>query len=295
MKTNIINANGDDETTGQNTTNNELLLTDTNNYTLTKENQKILLYDNLLTDTSVIKPLSKPIEDCLIPGKKKNSNERKKFNLAAGISIQQLVRLHDNLVYPSDGNNISSIADYIPSVYIRLYNRKKWFIQSEFKYAAPQDIQEFIYKVNVQDQPFKDIVTSYTLKQVRFHQISAGFHYFVLPNLSIGSGVIYNIFSSADIQEDVHQMQYESNSLLVGSVNMTNKNDSNFSGHIKNNFQWLLETQYKWKQFSLGLRYAVGLQPYINYVDPFSGYAAQKNNNTLNVFLRYEFWRSVKK
>jgi len=297
-KSHITNADAESEPVGQDNLNKELPLTYTSRNASSQKNQTVPLSDSVVKkDTSIIKPSINAAQDSSIAARKKNSNRKKKFYLAAGVAVQQPVRLNYDLVYPSDDYTMtSSVTDYLPSVYVRLYNQKKWFIQSEFKYAAPQNIEEFIYKVDVQNEPFKDIVTSYTLKKVYVNQLSASFHYFILSNWSIGSGIIYNIFSGADIQKDVHQKHYESaNDSLLGSVSLTDKNDSNFSSHIKNNFQWLLETQYKWKHISIGLRYAIGLQPYIHYIDPFSGLPAQQNNNSLNVFIRYELWRSKQK
>jgi hypothetical protein len=294
---NVTSPTEEDDLADKTNLNKESSLRDTTKYTLLKKDQPMALVKSAAKkDTSIKKPLLKMTEDSSIIKKKKNDNTKKKLYFAVGIAVQQPIQLNYDLVYPSDSYTLtSSITDYLPSVYARLYNAKKWFIQSEFKYAAPQNIDEFIYRQTVEQEVFKDIVTSYTLKKVYFSQVSIGFHYFVVPNLSIGSGIIYNIFSGADIQEDVHQKQYESaNDLLLGSTAITDKQDPNFSSYIKTNFQWLLETQYKWRHFLIGLRYAAGLQPYIKYTDPFSGMAAQKNDNSLNIFIRYELWKSKK-
>ncbi len=56
----------------------------------------------------------------------------------------------------------------------------------------------------------------------------------------------------------------------------------------KSYFQGLLETQYQWKKFTLGARYAFGLAPFIKFTLP--GEAEQKEKNqSLQLFLRYEF------
>jgi hypothetical protein len=56
----------------------------------------------------------------------------------------------------------------------------------------------------------------------------------------------------------------------------------------------VFETQYRWKRFSLGARYSFGLQPYIVFTLP-GGTQQRERNKSLQVFLRYEIWKSKAK
>jgi hypothetical protein len=287
---NAVDANvGDDQP--QQLTDTETRSVDSNKNVVTKTAVVTSIADTVAKkDNKVITPVGKVIKtDSSVITKKK-----KRLYWSAGLAEQQAVNLDCHCFYTTSPYTANiKASDYIPSAYVRSYHQKKWFLQAEFKYAAPQYINAFTYKVTVQNLPFNDVVTSYTLKKVYSHQVAASFHYFILPNLSVGTGIIYNLFSAADIQKDVRQKQYESaKDLLVGSININDKEDSNFDSHMKNDLQWLLETQYKWKQLSVGVNYAIGLNPYVNYTDPFSGLPGQNKKNALNIFIRYELWRS---
>jgi hypothetical protein len=249
-------------------------------------------------DTASFKPLTTTIKKPLDTTKsdttgkdKKEDKKKKKSYFAAGIAAQQSVDKSCNCSYPNNMNAPAAVKDYIPSAYLGYYTRK-WFLQSAFEYAAPQYVNGLTYHV-IQDVPLavNDTSTTFTIKKTYSQQGSVSFNYYILPNLSIGTGLIYNIFSGADIQKIVQKKSYGPTDSLISSTMITDKDDTGFNGLGKSNFQLLLEAQYQWKRFSFGARYAVGLTPYIKYTDPYSGTPAQKENNSFNIFVRYDLWK----
>lgn len=221
--------------------------------------------------------------------KKENSN--KKFpHLAAGIFIQQPVQISHKSEYIKDKySDVVEVSDYLPSPYARLYLSEKYFLQTEFKYAAPQYMKEFMYKSRISNVPYNFIVTTYILKKVYYHQLPVSIHCMVAPKLSVGVGITYNIFSSQATQMDVQKKPYGQVDSLISSVTLKGKIDSAFVSFL-NNTQLLFESQYQWKRFSFGARYNYGLQPYIKYTNPFSNQPASKNKNSLNLFVRFELF-----
>jgi hypothetical protein len=271
--------------------NEEIKSGDSNKYNLPQKEIVPLSGKIAKRDSNIIKPFVGVSETNSPIAKKKNDKKKIEIYWAAGLSFQQPLNLDCHCLYPSDNyTNTTEVSDFLPSVYIRFYHAKKWFIQTEFKYAAPQYIDEFMYKSKIQNSPFDFVATSYVLKKVYYHQLPVSFNYFVLHNWSVGLGVRYNIFSSEVSQEDIRKKKYELSDSLISSTVIKNKKDSSLS--TENYFQALIETEYKWKRFSVGVNYAIGLQSYIKYTDPFSSLPAQKNNNSLNVFIRYELWKS---
>ena len=73
-----------------------------------------------------------------------------------------------------------SLADYIPAVYLRLEKEKKWFLQSEFRYGAPQYEKEILYQQSI--VPDTGALTVYTttttstLKKAFYHQLPLTFN-----------------------------------------------------------------------------------------------------------------------
>ncbi len=221
----------------------------------------------------------------------------KKFHIAIGLSVQHPVRLDCNCGDPdANHRDMPEFKDYIPSIYVRVYPAKKWFIQAEYKHDALEYTQELLYKTYVQNLPLNYITTSYTLKKIYYNQVPVSFNYFISPNWSAGIGIIYNSFSDGVIQRDVKKKLYgTAEDSLINTKIITGKNDSNFVNITKNSFQGFIESEYRWKRFSFGARYAVGLQPFIRYDSPATRKMIEEKNNALNFFIRFELWDSFKK
>ena len=188
-----------------------------------------------------------------------------------------------------------SLADYIPSVYFKMYKDRRWFIQSEFRYGAPQNTKEIIYKQQKQIDTFTQttITTATKVKKTYYHQLPLSFNYFMLPGLSVGAGVTWNKFSSAILDNEfkVTNNITQQDSIKVNTVSYSRKADSNF---VTSYLQTLFETQYEWKRLSIGARYSFGIEPYIKFQLP-GGQKQEAKNSSLQLFVRYNLWESKKK
>ena len=91
---------------------------------------------------AVHKPVSKKDSMNVIPGKEKKEaevNDKLPFVFSAGLGLLQQIPLAGQTFTPySSQGRKASLADYLPSVYLRLEKEKKWFLQGEFRYGAPQ-------------------------------------------------------------------------------------------------------------------------------------------------------------
>jgi hypothetical protein len=193
------------------------------------------------------------------------------------------------------------LSEYIPSAIVRLYKKDKWFIQAEFKYGAPQYNKEFNFindrKVDSGFGTTNTVTnTNFILKKSFYHQFPLSFHYNLSTNLSIGTGVVINKFFGAIAEKTINQRNIFGSGidslLFKGIVARKDVPDSNFK---KVSFQTLLESQYKWKRLMFGLRYTIGITPYISYTDNQTGNQNIKYHQNFNVFFRYELWNNDKR
>lgn len=226
---------------------------------------------------------------------------KKRFSFAAGVSMQQQLPVAGQKLTPYNASGRKgSLADYIPSAYVRLYRDKKWFLQSEFKYGAPNYVKSLLYnQAIVRDTANTTVTTtSTTLKKTFYHQLPVTFNYFVIPNLSVGAGIVWNKFSGAVSSKDIVQHNNQSAqdvTLLKDAIIVTKTTDTSFAKQdfAQSYLQAVLEGQYQLKHFSFGARYAFGLQPYIRFDLP-GNIHKEERNNSLQIFIRYELWRSKK-
>lgn len=241
--------------------------------------------DSIKNADSVAKPAAKPPE----PPK------RAKFTFGAGLGLQQQLPLAGQKPVPYNAyGREGSLADYIPSVYFRMYREKKWFIQGEFRYGAPQYAKEFTYGSNSVVDTSGGITvtttTSMSLKKSYYHQIPVSFNYNVRPNWSVGSGFMYSKFFSAISEEDITRRTPTDTVITKQILQVDSDTDTAFT---KSQFNILFESQYTWKRFTFGLRYVRGLQPYIRFTDP-NGVAREEKNQSFQLILKYELWKSNK-
>ena len=59
----------------------------------------------------------------------------------------------------------------------------------------------------------------------------------------------------------------------------------------KTQVHFILNTDYQWKNFLLGLRFTKDMQPYIKYTRP-DGMINEEKNYSLQVIFRWQFWKS---
>lgn len=227
-----------------------------------------------------------------------SSNNNKLF-FSTGLSLQQQLPMAGQKATPySSTGRKSSLADYIPSVFVRLNKKDKWFLQAEFRYGAPQYSKEFTYQqVTIRDTSAGsrfETTNSARLKKTFYHQLPLTFNYYVLPNWSVGGGVVWNKFYAAvsdreSIKRD--NLNQLDSVLFKGIVSMKKDTTGTFASSY---FQAVLETQYQWKRLSVGARYAFGLQPYIRFTLPGLG-TKEERNSSMQLFLRFELWKPKQK
>jgi len=230
---------------------------------------------------------------------KPDSSSKKSLIFNTGIGLQQQLPISGQQFIPYNSlGRKGTLADYIPSVYIRLTKPDKWFLQSEFRYGAPQQTKEFIYQQKIVSDtgtnPQFSRISSATLKKTYYHQLPLTFNYYVLPNLSVGAGIQLNRFVSAVTEKElVRRNNFLQQDSLLSKVVSAIKGDS-ASEFKKTYLQAVFESQFQWKRFSFGARYTFGLQPYITFTLP-GGVPQQERNHSLQLFIRYELWKSKTK
>ena len=227
---------------------------------------------------------------------KLDSTKQKHYYFGAGLALHQLIPVAGQKSNPYNSlGRKSSLRDYIPSVYLRLYNDKKWFIQSEFRYGAPQYTKDIIFvPKKIIDTSFAVVTSeSKTVKKTFYHQLPVSFNYFILPGLSVGTGITFNKFSSAIVQQDINKSNNitQIDSLVSSDLVTQKKADSNFA---KTYVQALFETAISMEAIFCWCTVFIWIAAIFRiYV---TGWIQRKEkNSSLQIFIRYELWQSRRK
>lgn len=231
--------------------------------------------------------IKKQQADSANPAQNEKADSAKKLNyyFSGGIGLHQLVPVAGQKMTPfnSQGRK-GSLGDYIPSVYIRFHKDQKWFLQSGFRYGAPQYTKEVIFEQQtIFDSSLGSITNTSKVKKTFYHQLPISFHYFIFNGFSAGAGVTFNKFTSAVIE----QAKYKLDTLISSAVKSKKGVDSNF---VNTYLQGMVELQYHRGRFSGGLSYLFGLKPYLVFTLP-GGNQQRESNRSLQLFIRYELWK----
>jgi len=246
--------------------------------------------DSVQTKDSLKTIISPPV----VTNEDKQEQKKKKppFVWSAGIGLQQSIAVNgqESSSFNYNGKE-SALSDHIPSIYLRL-QKDKWFTQLEFHYAMPQPTQNFSFSQKTKyDAANSSINTErFIIQKLYYHQLPLTVNYSVLPNLSIGAGGMYNILAGAVTEQEV-----TSKNVLTGAESIT-RNVAPVKGY-KDSFLYkttagiILQTDYHWKRFSLGLRFTQNLQPFIKYTKP-DGAILDEKSQALQAILRFRLWSS---
>lgn len=238
--------------------------------------------------------------------KRKEQEEKKKENkkivYSAGLEINQLIKpvgAGAKAFYPdylningSERNN--KLLDYIPAVVGRIYWGDKWMLQTGFRYRAPQSEKDLVYNKRDSTATTGTISVQKIVSKTYYHQVPLTFHYSITKNWSLGTGIVWNRFSRAvtvEQEKSYTPAAPQLDSILSRKAARINKADSNF---VRTYLQASVETQFRWKRFSLGINYSAGLQPWLKFTLP-GGIKQEEKTHMLKLFLRYELWKKQKK
>jgi len=216
---------------------------------------------------------------------------------SAGIGLHQQLPIAGQKLTPYNSlGRKGSLADYIPSIYIKMEKEKKWFLQFEIRYGAPQYTKEFTYRQEADTglvQGFT-LYNSSNLKKTYYHQLPLSFNYYVLPNWSVGAGLQLNKFYGL-VSEKVKSVKNNltQQDSVFSKVIITETIDSAIE-FKKSYLLGVTETQYQWKRFLIGVKYTFGLQSYIQFQLPGQS-PRQERSHAVQVFLRYQLWKAKEK
>lgn len=230
---------------------------------------------------------------------KEDGEDDNKVWFGAGLGLQQLIPIDGQKAVPYNSfGRKGSLGDYIPSAHFRVYQKKK-FLQVELRYGAPQYTKDIEYSKKVLHFDSSSGLTISSVNHVKktyYHQLPVSIHFNILPNLSMGGGFVWNKFQNAVVEQQTERSiggVIITDSIQAGTIVNVKKDTTN--SFAKSYFQFMVEAQYTWRRFSFGARYSRGVQPYLTFTSPVTGQTQKERNASLQIFLRYELWRSKKK
>ena len=204
--------------------------------------------------------------------------------------------------YNSDGLT-GTLSDYLPVPMVRYYLNNRTYIQLEAQLNTPQPtkknlvISSPVPDTSSQGGVFTQVQNSASIQQLYYFNVPLSIHFAPVDNLNIGTGLQFSHLSNAIGEFDSTTTSTSVNGGGNGPSNTGSgfsktsttrsfKGDTLYDRIKTNELRFLLDVNYTYKHFVLGLRYNQALSNFVNIQLPTGG-TTEARNSSLQLYLRY--------
>jgi hypothetical protein len=190
------------------------------------------------------------------------------------------------------------ISDFLPVPHMQYHVNNKLYLQTEVQLMNPQYIQPVL--LFQQKSEVASTNTTYYnsvyAKKLYYFNIPVGVHYSPFHHFYLGTGLQFSsLVSGVALHERTKSVGSSNRYDLVSQSYSRFKNDT-ISNRIDNNeFRLMLDANYYWRQFTVGLRYNQALSNYVSFRLNSASPLFQDKNKSLQFYLRYNLWENHKK
>ena len=218
----------------------------------------------------------------------------------AGIGLNQFFPLGgQQSAYNSSGTG-GTLGDYIPVPMIRYYFNHRLYIQLEAQINTPQATKKNL----VITSPPPDTATiggqriqktnSASIQKLFYFNVPLSVHYEPFDNLDIGAGLQFSRLTNAVGAFDSTVTNVTAATSTSSKAVKSFKGDTLYQRIKTNELRFLVDVNYTYKHWVLGLRYNQALSKFI-HVEVAPGQITQSRNSSLQLYLRYILWDGRKK
>lgn len=225
-------------------------------------------------------------------------------NFAIGLSLPLAFPLSDQkvLAYNFNGGTNTSV-DYLPMPHVQYHINQKSYVQAEVQVISPQYIQPVLlyqskYEASGNTTSYRFITTSVYARKLYYFNLPVAVHYSPFKNFYLGSGIQFSSLLSGIAMYD--KRGYNSLGPVSGDTLITQhfskfKNDS-ISGKLNGNeFRLMMDANYYWHRFTVGLRYNQALSNYVSIRINSTSPIFTDKNKSMQFYLRYNLWEDKKR
>jgi hypothetical protein len=230
----------------------------------------------------------------------RSSDEEEDETFAFGLSLPLAFPLGDQeaLGYNSRGA-VNTISDYIPSPHFQYHFNNKTYVQAGLQFSSPQFIRPILlYEHERMTQPNVIEYNSIYARKLYYFNLPVSVYHSPLRNFYLGAGLQFSSMMSGVAQ---FQQIKRFNPIVgpaqeyISTYYAKFKNDSLSSRFNSNEVRLLLDINYYWNRFTVGLMYNQAFNNYVSFqVNPGTPYIFDKNKS-LQFYLRYNIWEDRKR
>jgi hypothetical protein len=219
---------------------------------------------------------------------------------AFGLSLPLAFPLGDQeaLGFNSRGG-VNTISDYIPSPHFQYHFNNKTYIQAGLQFSSPQFIRPILlYEHERMSGPNVVEYNSIYARKLYYFNLPVSVYHSPLRNFYMGAGLQFSSMMSGIAQFQQIKRFYSPvgpDEYVMSNYYTKFKNDSLSNRFNTNEVRLLLDINYYWNRFTVGLQYNQAFNNYVSFqVNPGMPYVFDKNKS-LQFYLRYNIWEDKKR
>jgi hypothetical protein len=229
--------------------------------------------------------------------KKKLLKSREAGVFAVGFSLPLAFPLGDQRAMGYNqwaGHN--TVSDYLPSPHLQYHLSNKTFLQTEAQFTSPQ----FVRSTLLFETKGPVVAGGYTTnsvyaKKLYYFNVPVSIHHSPFPGFYMGTGIQFSSMLSGVALTEEKKWTSGGNGTLIRESYTRFRNDTLSSRINGSEFRVLLDANYFFDRFTVGLRYNQALSNYISFqLSPAVPYTFDKNR-ALQFYLRYNLWEEKKR
>lgn len=234
-----------------------------------------------------------------LAGSRSSSPYRQIPRLSAGFTFKQYLPLPNQQFndYNTDGSR-AVYSDYVPAVFVRAAINHQSYLQASFGFHSPQYTRHMtLDNENLGNSTVPGYVAYLefnqdALKKLFYNELDLTYHYQIADRWRLGAGIQYAFLSGGAIESQT--ILQPANPALKDTVYATQlysmKHHTSWYefAHTKTEWRGILEIEYCWTQWVVGLRYQQAIQSL--YFIPSLSPGQSITNGALSIRASYALW-----
>jgi len=190
---------------------------------------------------------------------------------------------------------VNTVSDYLPSPHLQYHVNKRTYLQTEIQVIAPQYIRPvLLYQEKYPITTNTWMYNSVYAKKLYYFNLPVSVYHSPLPNFFLGTGLQFSSLVSGVAMYENKKIYGNQEMILSQQYHRINQ-DSLTSRVSNSEIRLLLDVNYYWERFTVGLRYNQAFGNYIGFrLNNTTGYTYDKNKALL-FYLRYNIWEDRKR
>lgn len=168
-------------------------------------------------------------------------------------------------------------------------------MQSELQVLSPQYIKPALLYQTQTSNNFYKTTSSVSAQKLYYFNVPLSLHYSPFKNFFMGTGLQFSsLLSGVALTEEQRTGMVSSDSLYTATYSKF-KNDSLSDKLSGSEMRLMLDANYYWNKFTVGLRYNQALSNYVSTRAAPSVPMTIDKNKSLQFYLRYNLWEDKKR